>query len=130
MVKLVSTERMEDIGAATFIEVFLQTAPLTIGVMLIAMAVIRKWWTETGPLLFFSAAVLFASVFIGSWLGGLAGDASIQGNLGMVFFRTLRFYWRHYGPGLFLSSLILGVFLAWALSKEWPVSRAHDKPTA
>jgi hypothetical protein len=44
---------------------------------------------------------------------------SIQGNMISVFFKSLAFYWRHYGPSLFVSSLILGVFLATVLSRQW-----------
>ena len=128
--KFVSAESLNELGATTLLKVFLQTAPLTIAVMLIALAAIQEWWKEMAPLLFFAAAMLFLSVFLGSWFGGLGQMPSIQGNLGAVFFNSLAFYWRHYGPSLFLSSLILGVFLAWFMTKEGPQAIARIRRAA
>ncbi len=128
--KFVGAESLNELGATTLLKVFLQTAPLTIAVTLIALAVIQKWWEETAPLLFFAAAMLFLSVFLGSLLGGLGQMPSIQGNLGAVFFKSLAYYWRHYGPSLFLSSLILGVFLAWFMTKEGPQAIARIRRAA
>lgn len=123
--KIVSAENMTEIGDATLLKVFLQTAPLTIAVILITLAIMRKWWAETASTLFFAAVVLFLSVMFGSWFGGLGRLPAMQGNLGTVFFRALGVYWRAYGPGLFVSSLILGVFLAWTLENDWPGAFVH-----
>lgn len=118
--KVVSAENLREIGDATLLRVFLQTAPLTIAVILITLAIMRKWWAEAASTLFFAAVVLFLSVMAGSWFGGLGHLPAMQGNLGTVFFRALGVYWRAYGPSLFFSSLMLGVFLAWTLQNDWP----------
>jgi hypothetical protein len=110
---------VDEAGAASVMRVFLQTAPLTVALTLITLAIIRKWWDEASSLLFFAGVMLLASLFLGSWFGGLGNVSSVQGNLGTVLFRSMAFYWRHYGARLFVSSLILGPFLAFNLSRQW-----------
>ena len=104
------------------LRVFLQTAPLTVAVAIIALAHIRKWFDDFAQLLFFSAVALPASVLFASVVGNLGSLPSFA-SINPVTFPTkaLALYWRHYGASLLLSSLILGVFLAWAITKRLPV---------
>jgi hypothetical protein len=104
-----------DGGAGTLAQVFVRTAPLTIAVMIIALAAMKEWFESFGIWVFFSGVILLVSTWLGAWLGGLSRLPS-GGNI----FSLIAFYLGYYGPAHFLSSLILGVFLAWVVTKFWP----------
>ena len=109
-------------GGAPLAQVFVQTAPLTIAVMIIAFAAMRDWFDSFGIWAFFSGVTLLISTWLGAWLGGLSRLPE-GGNI----FSLIAFYLGYYGPAHFLSSLILGVFLAWVVAKFWPLKTAVAK---
>ncbi|MEQ1762182.1 MAG: hypothetical protein ABL984_03445 [Pyrinomonadaceae bacterium] len=101
--------------------VFLQTAPFTIAVTIIAL-VLKKEESSRGVWEGFvlAAIVLGASVYLNAWLTGKELGVSFFGNPFVVVLNTLLFYWKLYGASLFLSSIALGGFLAWAIDHLWP----------
>jgi len=109
-----------DAEAKTLLNLFLLAAPFTIAVTLIGLAAMNHWFESPGCLLPFSSMILFVSVLLGSLWGGLGKPPKFEGNWPQVLYEAVVLYWGQFGPALFLSSLILGVFLSWALTKLWP----------
>ena len=107
--------------ASTLQNVFLQTAPFTIAVTIIGLTVVWNWIDGFLQLIAVSGVVLFLSLVLGSYLGGLGKLPEVGGNPVMMLVSALKFYWGHYGASLFVSSLILGIFLTWVISKLWPL---------
>jgi len=105
----------------TLTTVFLQTAPFTIAVTIIAL-VLRKEESSRGVWEGFvlAAIVLAVSVYLNAWLTGKEIGVPILGNPFVVVLNTLTYYWQLYGASLFVSSIVLGVFLAWAIDHLWP----------
>jgi len=115
----------EHLGPAVPIwKAFVATAPLTTAVAVIGVGVIRGRIDGVWSFLFAVAAALLVTAGIGHWLG-LAGwidlfdlweefPSNLFGFLLAVSLAFLENYWRIYGPQLFASSLVVGLFLAWA----------------
>jgi hypothetical protein len=115
----------EHLGPAIPIwKAFVATAPLTTAVAVIGVGVIRGRIDGVWTFLFAVAGTLLLTAGIGHWLG-LAGwidlfdmweefPSNIFGFLVAVSYAFLENYWRIYGPQLFASSLVVGLFLAWA----------------
>ena len=115
----------EHLGPAIPIwKAFVATAPLTTAVAVIGVGVIRGRIDGVWSFLFAVAGTLLVTAGIGHWLG-LAGwidlfdmweafPSNVFGFLVAVSFTFLENYWRIYGPQLFASSLVVGLFLAWA----------------
>jgi hypothetical protein len=115
--KLVKAD-VSEANSDTLFQVFLQTAPLTLGVMLVGIAMLREWFDD--GMLVFIVATMFASLHLGSWLGGLGTLPSMGEGWLTLLFGGIAFYWKVYGPSLFVSSIVLGAFLAWVVNKLWP----------
>jgi hypothetical protein len=110
--------------AASLIQMFCRTAPLTVAFAFITGLVLdvaddeSRWpWT-----LVWSAVILWISTFVGSIFGGLkvepadvVADRAINPVLKAVFYliNMGTGYYRAYGDAAFWSSLILGVLLFW-----------------
>ncbi len=116
--------------ASTLQNVFLQTAPFTIAVTIIGLTVMWKWIEGFLQLIAVTGVVLFVSLVLGSYLGGLGKLPEVGGNPGMMLVSALKFYWGHYGPSLFVSSLILGIFLTWVMTKLWPMNELPINPSS
>jgi hypothetical protein len=107
---------------------FAATAPLTTAVAVIGVGVLRGRIDGVWSFLFACAATLLLTAGIGHLLG-LAGwidlfdmweefPSNLFGFLAAVCYAFLENYWRIYGPQLFASSLVVGLFLAWAWGKK------------
>jgi hypothetical protein len=107
---------------------FAATAPLTTAVAVIGVGVLRGRIDGPWSFLFACAATLMLTSGIGHVLG-LAGwidlfdmwekfPSNLFGFLAAVSYAFLENYWRIYGPQLFASSLVVGLFLAWAWGKK------------
>jgi hypothetical protein len=103
---------------------FVATAPLTTAVAIIGVGVLRGRIDGLWSFLFAAAGTLLATAGIGHLLG-MAGwidlfdmweefPSNIFGFLAAVALAFLENYWRIYGPQMFASSLVVGLFLAWA----------------
>jgi hypothetical protein len=115
----------EHLGPAIPIwKAFVATAPLTTAVAVIGVGVLRGRIDGPWSFLFACAATLMLTAGIGHFLG-LAGwidlfdmweqfPSNIFGFLVAVSYAFLENYARIYGPQLFASSLVVGLFLAWA----------------
>lgn len=100
--------------------VFLQTAPFTIAVTVILYVLLtEESRIEVWEGIVMAAIVLGGSVFLNAWLNGTGSGTSVLGNPLVVIFKTLTLYWELYGPALFISSILLGGFLAWAIDHLW-----------
>jgi hypothetical protein len=113
------------------LQVLLRTAPLTL-----AVATCYLLWHGVGPrddrpllMLLLTTAVLLGSLLLSGWLGGVRPDMAIPREWWILIAPkqainfiggALSAYYRAYGSGTFVSSLILGVFLGWAWRKLWP----------
>lgn len=107
----------------SLLKVFLQTAPFTVAVAMIVTVWIkdsttRRVWEGT----VLSAIVLAVSIYLNSWLTGDSDSTVPLGNPFVMVMNSLLLYWRLYGAALFISSLILGSFLAWSINRLWPAS--------
>lgn len=108
-------------GEVTLTTVFLQTAPFTIAVTLIIIVLIKdKSTRQFSEVIGISCVILLGSVWLNSWLTGKGSLGSVLGNPFAIIFKTLSLYWLLYGASLFFSSIILGAFLAWTVTKLWP----------
>lgn len=120
---------VSEASADTLLQVFLQTTPLTLAVMLVGVAVVRDWVDGFLQTILLSAVALLVSLHLGSWLGGLGQPPAMENSvLGVVFGATV-FYWKIYGASLFISSLVLGAFLAWVANKLWPQPKSANRKT-
>ncbi|MEO8505506.1 MAG: hypothetical protein ABI609_16545 [Acidobacteriota bacterium] len=115
---------VSEASADTLFQVFVQTAPLTIAVAIVGLAIIRKWVDGFLKVVLLSAWVLFASLQLGSRLGRMGKLPTLGNGVLSVVFGATAFYWKIYGPSLFVSALVLGGFLAWVVNKVWPESKA------
>jgi hypothetical protein len=129
--------------AVTLLQLFFRTAPLTVAVAVIAELVAdaadsaKDRWFVT---LLYSAGVLWAATLIGGALGGLqirpepvltGGEKSVNPAVWAAFYlvNMLAGYFKAYGDGPFLSSLILGGFLFWAWRRYGEVTVAAAQAT-
>jgi hypothetical protein len=115
----------EHLGPAVPIwKAFVATAPLTTSVAVIGVGVIRGRIDGLWSFLFAVAGTLLVTAGVGHALG-LGGwidlfdmweefPSNVFGFLLAVSLAFLENYWRIYGPQLFASSLVVGLFLAWA----------------
>lgn len=124
--------------ADALLQVFLLTFPLAIGVavnsaVLLLLARHDKWPSDrpiselgglTGQnvLLLGLCFVLLVSASVGNWLGMLENQPPLAQNTGhpahvivMATLRLLANYFTLYGPQLFLSSVLVGGFIGWAV---------------
>jgi hypothetical protein len=113
------------------------TGPLTIWAAVLTIGFVRRWFDDTNPfwvlilstLLMALVTVAFDKLFGGSGidrknlpeLTGFWGWMSHQFSVGGFLVGTCRAYYMKYGPGLFASALVVGVFYGWAVGgKLWP----------
>lgn len=124
---LLPVKELQD--AANLVQLLFRTAPLTLAFAVIAGLVVdqiesgnddRWFWVVPG-----CALVLWVSTLLGNTLGGMqVHPAQVVREEGVVnpFLRGIYYlinmgtgYYRAYGHSTFWSSLILGIFLYWAV---------------
>ena len=123
--------------AKSFSDVLLFTAPLTIGVAVIVLALLRGWLESLYATIVASALVLAATSYICihfiPWFGldanllnlaetyaGLSGVGSYFSLMNVFkFLIFLLFgYWQHFGWWYFVSSFVVGSYVGWWLHKD------------
>jgi hypothetical protein len=98
------------------------TAPLTVASAIVGIAVLRNWFTSLLPLSGFAAVMLIVATALSYNLGiGTSFDpfkTMPSGPLHHILIRMLGRYYELYSPWAFISSLVVGGFLAWVWVKK------------
>jgi len=124
--KLTHPEKMGVSEVLTLVDLFLLTAPLTVGVAVIALGHIREWsffvW-DSSSLARWSAPVIVLSVttLLGAWLGyGEVKPVTVWDSTfpPARLVNILAGYLVAYGPFTFLSSVALGGYIAWVINAK------------
>jgi hypothetical protein len=123
--------------AKSFGEVLVLTAPLTVGVAFIVLAVLRGWLESMASIMIVSALALagtsYVAIHLVPWFGldanmlalateraGLTGFASYFSleRIAELLFWLLFGYWQHFGWWYFVSSFVVGAYVGWWLHKD------------
>ena len=106
-------------SASPILAVIIDTVPLTMAIAILGVGILRGWFDEMhgGQLLLL--LLIFIIPFVFSALLGIGDVANwrevkFEGGLPGIIPSLLKYYWRTYGPGMFISSFVVGSFLAWA----------------
>ncbi len=108
-------------GITTIWQVIVLTAPLTAAVAIVGAVAARGQLTGY-PLVAFSTIVLGIATLLGNMLGISAGVQPPWENMSdgayAIFTKMVSNYYKAYGPWTFISSLVVGGFLAWVWSEK------------
>ena len=116
-----------DARRGNLLSVALATAPLTLAVALITVGFARKWFGEGSGVLLGPAAIMLTSLFVAGQIGysqqALWSDTmSMSGGWHQaavaVVVNILFGYMKVYGLAQFISALLIGGFVAWAVSEK------------
>ncbi len=112
---------LESEGVGLLFETIRLTAPLTLGIVLIALAIVREWVVDAYSMFFLSSIVLVLttlalrsdgqSMVMDAW-NNMSGNpfVSFPKNLLIQYFEL--YFWKP-----FVSSFLVGGFLTWALNR-------------